>query len=427
MLMKASLGTRVLMLLENNSYPQDRRVGAEASALAEAGYHVTVIAPALPKQPWHEIVAGVTTYRYPAPPALSGVLGFVWEYGYSVVTSFVLSLVVFLRHGFDVVHAHNPPDLFVFVAAFYKLFGARFVFDHHDLSPEMYVARFGARSNRVIYHVLVWLEKLSCRLADHVIATNQSYLAVDAQRSRVPRERITIVRNGPDLNLRPVDPDPDLRRKGKTIIGYVGAMSVQDGADYLLRALRHLARDLRRTDFFCVLVGDGDAWPGLRVLATELGLESYVWFTGPLARPDWLPYLSAADICVEPAPSNPYNDRSTTLKITEYMALAKPIVAFDLPEHRITAREAAHYVQPNDELEFARALAQLMDDSKRRETMGAFGRQRMESALAWPHSVPCLLKAYRTLFPEPAAVHSTTPRDGCPVREERLRCRRVFR
>ena len=400
------------MLLENCSYPEDRRVMAEATALAQAGYRVTVIAPALQGQPSHEVIADVGVYRYPAPPALGGALGFVCEYGYSMAASFVLSLFVFVRHGFDVIHAHNPPDLFVLTAAFYKPFGVKFVFDHHDLSPEMYGVRFGAGRREAIYRVLVLLEKLSCRLADHVITTNESHVAVETQRDGVPRERITIVRNGPDLSLRPIDADPTLRRRGNTIIGFVGAMSAQDGVDYFLRALQHLVYDLRRTDLFCVLVGDGDARARSQVLATELGVSPYVWFTGPLARSAWMPLLSGADICVEPAPSNPYNDRSTTLKLGEYMALSKPIVAFDLPEHRVTAREAAHYVTPNDELEFALALEQLMDDPERRERMGVFGRQRLESALAWPHSVPSLLQAYRTLFADTTLLHASARARG---------------
>src|SRR5439155_7573290 len=193
--MKRSTAMRVLMLLENNPYWHDTRTKAEASTLTAAGYHVTVIAPAAPGRPWHEVLDGVATYSYPPPPAFDGVLGFIWEYGYSMVASFMLSLVVFIRHGFNVVHAHNPPDLFVFVAAFYKLVGVRFVFDHHDLSPEMYCARFGGRSRRLVYRVLVAVEKLSCRMADHIIATNESYRAVEMERGGVPRERISIVRN----------------------------------------------------------------------------------------------------------------------------------------------------------------------------------------------------------------------------------------
>jgi glycosyltransferase involved in cell wall biosynthesis len=208
------------------------------------------------------------------------------------------------------------------------------------------------------------------------------------------------VRNGPNLNrLRRVDPDPVLRQIAGTIIGYVGVMGFQDGIDYLLRALRHLIYDLRRTDFFCVLVGSGDAWPSLKALAVELELEQYVWFTGHLSSDEFLPFLCAADICVDPDPSNPYSDRCTMVKIAEYMALGKPIVAFDLPEHRFTAQQAALYVRPNDELEFARAIAELMDDPKRREAMASFGRQRVESTLTWSYSVPRLLDAYKAVLP----------------------------
>jgi glycosyltransferase involved in cell wall biosynthesis/peptidoglycan/xylan/chitin deacetylase (PgdA/CDA1 family) len=409
--MKRSTATRVLMLLENNPYCYDRRTRAEASALTEAGYHVTAIAPSAPGRRWHEVVDGVATYNYPAPPAFNSVIGFIWEYAYSMVASFMLSLVVFIRHGFDVLHAHNPPDLFVFIAAFYKLFGVRFVFDHHDLSPEMYCARFGARSNRLIYHVLVGLEKLSCRLADLVLATNQSYAAVEMDRGRVPPERIAIVRNGPDLNrTRSVEPDPGLRNQGKTVIGYVGEMGFQDGIDYLLRAVRHLAYDLQRTDFLCVLIGSGAAWDSLRALASELGIDEHVWFPGRVSESDLLRYLCAADICVDPDPSNPFTDRSSMIKMSEYMALAKPIVAFDLPEHRFTSQQAAIYARPNDEAAFARALVELMDDPGRRQAMGAFGRRRVESALAWPYSVPRLLNAYSTLSRDQAPAHSTVPR-----------------
>jgi glycosyltransferase involved in cell wall biosynthesis len=409
----SSRGKRVLMLLENSLYPHDSRVHAEATTLTEAGYHVTVITPAYPGQPFHEVLDGVRVYRFPFRTSGRGFLGYLWEYGYSMAATFVVSLVVFARHGFDVVHANNPPDLFVFIAAFYKLFGVRFVFDHHDLSPEMYEARFGRRAKRPIYQLLVFFEKLSCRLADHIIATNESYKAIEMQRDHVPEGRITIVRNGPDLDrVRPVDPDPDLHQRGRTIIAYMGAMAAQDGVDYLLRALWHLIHDLRRTDFFCVLIGPEDASVGLEALTIELGLEEYVWRTGYIFPADLPRYLSAADICVDSGPSNPYNDRSTMTKMMVYMALGKPIVAFDLPEHRFTAQEAAVYVKPNDELEFARALVELMDDAERRKAMGSFGRQRAESALTWSHSVPPLLEVYRkvTTHHPPVADETVTER-----------------
>lgn len=397
-----STGNRILMLLENNPYPQDVRVRKEAMSLVDAGYRVTVISPKKPDQSWFEVVNQVHAYRYPAPPDADSLLGYLWEYGYSLVATFLISLVVFFRQGFDVIHAHNPPDLFVIIAAFYKLFGKRFVFDHHDLSPELYFyGRFGNK-NPVVYNLLIMFEKLTCRLADMVIATNESYRAIEMERGKVPADRIVIVRNGPDLNkVRPVEPDHDLRQKAGTIIGYVGVLGFQDGLDYLLRALHHLAFDLKRRDFYCVIIGDGAALTSLKTLAAELNIEEYIWFTGLMPIDKVVKYLSSVDICVDPDPSSPYNDRCTMVKMTEYMALGKPIVAFDLPEHRFSAQDSALYVRPNQELEFAQAIAQLMDNPKRQQTMGAYGRKRVEAGLAWSHSEKQLLKAYQKLYPEP--------------------------
>jgi len=399
----APAGGRVLMLVENVSYPQDYRVRREARALADVGFQVTVISPARPGQPWRETIDGVRVYRYPAPPAARGFMGYLLEYGYSTVAMFILSLLVYFREGFDVIHAANPPDTLVFVAAGYKLLGKRFVYDHHDLVPELYCAMFDGSGNRLIHRVLLVLEKLSLRYADHVIATNQSYRAMEMERGGVPAERITIVRNGPELNGRQVaEPDPGLRQKGRTIIGYVGVMGFQDGVDYLLRALHHLVHDLGRTDVLCVLIGGlGSAQPSLKQLATQLGLDDHVWFTGFVSDADLLRYIASADICVDPDPSNPFNDRSTMIKMLEYMAQGKPIVAFDLPEHRFTAQAAAMYVRPNDELEFAHALAQLVDDPARRQAMGLLGRRRVETELAWHYSAQNLVEAYRRLFPGP--------------------------
>ena len=261
-------------------------------------------------------------------------------------------------------------------------------------------SRLAGRGNRLTHFGLLVLEKLSLRYADHVIATNESYRAMEMERGGVRPERITIVRNGPELNSRQgIEPDPGLRQKGKTIIGYVGVMGVQDGVDYLLRALHHLVYDMGRRDVFCVLIGGlGSAQPSLRRLATQLGLDDYVWFTGWVSDADLLRYIASADICVDPDPSNPFNDRSTMTKMLEYMAQGKPIVAFDLPEHRFTAQAAAMYGRPSDELEFARAVAQLMDDSARRQAMGVFARRRVETELAWHYSARNLVEVYRRLF-----------------------------
>ena len=391
---------RILMLLENLPFPQDLRVRREANALAAAGYRVTVICPAHKGQPFRETVNGVGVFRYPAPPPVNGFLGYLWEYGYSMLASFLLSLFVFFGEGFDVVHAHNPPDTFFFIAMLYKMFGKRFVYDHHDLSPEMYQARFPGGGNPLVYRVLVWLEKLSCRLADHVIVTNQSYKRIAMDRGGTPESRITIVRNGIELNRleETIEPDRGLREMGKTIIGYVGVMGYQDGVDYLLRALHHLVYGLGRPDFHCILIGGGDAWTSLKTQAHELNLDKYVQFMGFIFGEKLGHYLSAADICVDSSPSSPYSDNSTVFKIMEYMSLGKPIVAFDLPEHRFTAQHAAVYVPANDEPAFALTLAELMDDPQRGMALGLNGRRRIKTQLAWDYSVPNLLHAYRLVL-----------------------------
>ncbi len=395
--MKASAGNRILMLVENNSYPQDPRVRQEATALTAAGYQVTVICPQRRGQPWQAVHDGVSVYRFLAPLEANGFLGYIWEYGYSTLAMFLLSIFVFFRRGFDVIHTHNPPDTLVLIVACYKLLGKRFIYDHHDLAPEMYQALFDD-SNKVLHKLLIYFEKFSCQLADHIIATNESYKAVEMERGKVPAERITIVRNGPDLNrLKLEEPKAELRRPGKATLCYVGVMGFHDGVDYLLRALKHLLDDLGRDDFFCILVGGGNAWSTMKSLSKELDLTDYVFFTGPVGHSEVAHYLSSADICVAPEPSNTYNDRSTMIKITEYMALGKPIVAFDLPEHRFTAQGAAAYAQPNNELDFAKQISTLIDNPEQGQKLGKIGRKRIETELAWPYQVQRLLEAYGTL------------------------------
>jgi len=399
-------GRRVLMLLQNCSYPRDDRVRREARTLAVAGYRVSVIAPSSPGLARREVLDGVRVYRFRAPKPASGFLGYVWEYAYSLAAVFMTSLAIRLREDFDVVHAHQPPDAFVFIAAFYKLLGKRFIMDHHDLAPELYYARFRGHGNRGVHRALTWLERLSCRLADHVIATNGSYKRVEMERGGVPESRITIVRNGPDLEeLRPTEPDPALHGRASVIIGYVGVMGIQDGVEHLLGAIRHLAVDLKRTGFLCVLVGSGDALPALKSVARRIGIDAQVVFTGWVdSQGDVARWLSGMDICVAPEPPDPYNERSTAAKVMEYMALEKPVVAFDLPEHRFTAQDAAVFARPGDDLDLARQISALMDDPGRRREMGRRGRERIEKELGWQCQAKALLTVYETLF---------SPSGGC--------------
>ena len=241
---------RVLILVENNAYPQDTRVRQEANALVTAGYEVTVIAPRFMGQPFSEAVAGLHVLRYPAPRQGRGVLGYLFEYGYSLLVMFLLTIVVWWTRGFDVIHAGNPPDVLVSIGAFYRILGKRFVFDHHDLSPEMYRALFGERSKPGITRALVMCERWSCRVANHVISTNESYRRVAIERAGADPTHVTVVRNGPDGRwFRRTEPDAALRSRNQVILGYVGDMGDRDGIDHLLRALHHLTYERGRRDY----------------------------------------------------------------------------------------------------------------------------------------------------------------------------------
>jgi glycosyltransferase involved in cell wall biosynthesis len=403
------------MLVENH-FPADTRVRNEARTLTDHGYHVTVICLRAPGQAGREIVNGVTVYRLPRltlfkklPDAgasllrrlvnkLLVVVGYVSEYLYFTTACLLVSLYVAMREGFQVVHAHNPPDTLVIVTTSLKLLGKKSVFDHHDLSPELYMSRYKTGES-LITRALRVFEKLSVKFADVVIATNESYKAIEVERHGIDPSKIFIVRNGPDLKrVRQVAPDARLRGMNKVILGYVGAMNPQDGLDHLLRAVGHLVHDLGRTDFYCVIIGDGDSKPELEKLAVELGIAEHVWFTGFIPDEDMVRYLCSTDICLDPNPSSPLNDVSTWIKVMEYMALGKPIVSFDLKETRTSAAGAALYVTPNDELEFARAVARLMDDPALRQSMGEFGRSRVARDLNWDVTSRALVGAYDRLF-----------------------------
>jgi glycosyltransferase involved in cell wall biosynthesis len=388
---------KAMMLLQNNLYPFDTRVRQEAETLVAAGYRVTVISPKGRSQSRRETVNGVRVYRFPPPPPGAGFWGYLLEFAWSIPLIWLFSLLVLAREGADVVHLHNPPDFLVVIALLYKLLGKKFVYDHHDLSPELYLSKFGEHKG-LLYKLLLLMERLCCSLADRIIATNESYRQVEMTRHQVQPDKISIVRNGPrPERFHLVAPDPALRAKANTIIGYVGNMAAQDGVDYLLRALHQLVYDLGRQDLYCVIIGKSDRPDLLRQVADEAKVSDFVWFTGRIPDEDLLRYLSTADICVDPDPSNPLNDKSTMIKVLEYMALGKPVVAYALPETRFSAGEAALYAQPNDELDFARQIARLMDDEALRRKMGQHGRERIERELAWQHSAANLLRAYESL------------------------------
>lgn len=385
----------VLMLVENNAYPFDVRVRREALTLRDAGFRVFVISPRGKDQTWTENVDGVEVFRFPAPPGGDGLIGYVFEFGYATLAMFVLTCWVAVRHGFDVIHAANPPDTLFVIGLVFKLFRKRFVYDHHDLSPETYLSRFKQPTENAVSRVLRMLERGCYATANVVIGTNESYRELAIQRGRKRPEQVFVVRNGPPLSFQRVAPDPTLAGRARYLIGYVGTMGPQDGVDYWLRAIQKMVVVLGRRDFLAVIIGDGDAGPSLRALARELAIEPFVWFTGRISDRDLKTYLSTVHVCVHPDPLNPLNDRSTMNKMMEYMAFGKPTVAFDLREARYSAQDAALYAQPNDELDFARKVCELLDDEAARERMGKSGRERVAKQLAWEYSVPELLRSYQ--------------------------------
>jgi glycosyltransferase involved in cell wall biosynthesis len=412
--MKESAG-KILMLVENH-FPSDVRVRNECELLRENGYQITVICLRRNGEKSSELVRGVRVYRIPkaeffqkAPAGqqtpfqrqlikCKAFLGYLGEYAYFTLGCLVMSGYVAVRHGFDVIHAHNPPDTLFLVALPFKLMGKKFVFDHHDLAPELYQSRYGARDGLVLWG-LRWAEKFTFKLADVTIATNESYKEVHIRRGRMRSDKSFVVRNGPNLDrMTIVAPSQRLRQMGKSILCYIGCLNPQDGLDYLLRALSHLTRDLKRSDYYCVIMGQGDSLANLKQMTRELKLEDYVEFTGYIPDAELLANLSAADICADPDPSSPLNDVSTWIKIMEYMAYGKPIVSFDLKETRYSAQDAAIYVKPNDERAFALAIAKLMDDPELRSQMGAFGRARVERELQWHCVGRNLLSAYEAVL-----------------------------
>jgi glycosyltransferase involved in cell wall biosynthesis len=392
---------RVLMLVENCSYPRDVRVRREAESLAGAGCDVSVICPALKGQARREKVNGVRVYRYAAPPEARGQLGYVVEYGYSLLAAFVLALRIAVREGIDVIHAANPPDLFVLIAVLFKPFGVKFIYDQHDLAPDMYRARYSESHKTGVESALRLFERWSYKLADQVVVANESYRESAGKRGKIPAGQVAIVRNGPDAKqLERSSKGSEYRGEPKqVIIAYLGLMGVQDGVVHLIRAMDHLVHKLGATNCKCKLIGDGEERVRLEALVQTLKLEKFVSFVGYIPDPDYLEHLLSADICVDPDPYSEYNDRSTMIKVMDYMSCGKPIVAFDLKETRRSAGDAAFYVKPNDEFEFAKALAYLMDHPEERAAMGRRGRERVERELSWASSAENLLRAYALLLP----------------------------
>jgi glycosyltransferase involved in cell wall biosynthesis len=339
---------RVLILVENLPSPFDRRVWQEANALKDAGYTVSIICPTgRGYEKKHEVIDDIAIYRYNLPMEAEGAVGYALEYGVALFWSFVLSWRVLFTRGFDIIHACNPPDLFFLIGGFFKLFGKKFVFDHHDINPELYEAKFGRRD--AFWKLMVMLERWTFRCANVSIATNESYKRIAIERGGMEASKVYVVRSGPSLErMKILPPDPSLKQGRKHLVGYVGVMGRQEGIDLLLQAVRIIVRDMQRDDIHFGLVGGGTSLGELKTLCEELGIDDYVTFTGRVPDAQMLAMLNTADVCVNPDIANDMNDKSTMNKIMEYMALGKPIVQFDLTEGRFSAQEASLYARRND-------------------------------------------------------------------------------
>ncbi len=391
--------SRILVIVQNLPVPFDRRVWLECQALVSAGHGVAVVCPKGDGDPGYQVVDGVELFKYRPYAPGGSTLGFVTEYVYSFAATAWLTLRARRSGRFAAVQACNPPDIFWPIALLLTALDRTiFVFDHHDLCPELYESRFPG-GPRLPYRALRALERRTHRTARHVIATNDSYRDIAIQRSGKSPADVTVVRTGPDPDrLLRGAARPELRRGRRYLAAYIGVMGPQDGVDIVVRAARVVVHELRRDDIAFTLIGSGDCLDDLLALRDRLGLGGYVEFTG--RAPDWLvaQIMSTADVGLSPDPKNPLNDVSTMNKTMEYMAFQLPVVAFDLHETRISAAAAAVYVTPNDVGAYARAIVDLIDDEPRRAQLAKAGRVRVEQELAWSHQRQAYLDVYERLL-----------------------------
>ncbi|WP_236637949.1 glycosyltransferase family 4 protein [Mangrovicoccus ximenensis] len=387
-------GRKVLIIVENLPLPFDRRVWHESRTLTAAGAQVAVICPTGKgyEAPYEEI-DGVHIYRHKLPLDAKGASGYLLEYGAALWHETRLAWKILGKHGFDTIQGCNPPDLIFLIAWQFKLLGKRYIFDHHDINPELYEAKFNKRG--FFWKLMVLFERLNFWTADVVISTNQSYRQIAMERGKKKPEDIFVVRSGPDLNrLHIMPPNPEWKNGREAMVGYVGVMGDQEGIDLLLEAAREIVFD-RGRDVQFVLVGGGPALGDLKALTAKLGLEDHVTFTGRAPDAELFEVLSSADVCVNPDRVNPMNDKSTMNKILEYMAFSKPIVQFEVTEGRYSAEDASLYAAPNDTSDMAGKILALIDDPERAAEMGRTGRARVESELSWDYQVDSLISAYQ--------------------------------
>lgn len=390
---------KILIIVENLPVPFDTRVWQEATTLAREGYTVSVICPkgkGYNKE--YEHLDGVHIYRHDLPKEGNGPLGYAREYFSALWHEYRLARKVYKERGFHVIHGCNPPDNIYMVAARFKGKGVDYVFDHHDICPELYEAKFG-KTTGLLYKSQLWLERNTYRHCKFAFVTNESYKKIAIGRGGMEPERVHVLRSGPRLErLRILPPKPAIKRGRKHMVGYLGVIGQQEGIEYLLEAARIIKEEKGRDDIFWGIVGGGPHLDALRRQAADMGLGDIVEFTGRVSDEVMLDYLNTADVCVNPDEYNAMNDKSTMNKVLEYMALGKPIVQFDLTEGRYSAQEASLYANRNDARDLAEKILSLIDDPARRAEMSAIGRDRILNQLSWDHTSRALLKAYDDYF-----------------------------
>jgi glycosyltransferase involved in cell wall biosynthesis len=389
---------KVLIIVENLPVPFDSRVWKESLSLHKDGYEVTVLCPkGKGYSKGYELLEGIHIYRHPIPHEGNTAFGYLWEYGTALLWEWFYAWWIFLRRGFHVIQGCNPPDNIFLVALPFKLFGVKYIFDHHDANPELYLSKY--EKENFLYKAQVWLEKKTFRFADVAMSTNQSYKDLAVKRGGLSPDDVFVVRNGPDLEtFKPVPPKPELKYGKKYLVGYVGTMSIQEGLDLLLDVAQYI-KDQGRTDVHFTCVGGGPGLAGLRQMVKDKKLEDTVNFTGRVPDQQLLDILSTADVCVNPDKPCEMNDISTMIKIMEYMALSKPIVQFDLKEGRFSAGDASLYADNKNQIpDFAAKILWLLEYPEERQKMGAYGYSRVQTQLAWDYSVENLLAAYKRVF-----------------------------
>ena len=392
-------GKKVLMLVENNSVPFDKRVWREAKTLSENGIKVKVICPkGREHKKSKEIIDGIGIYRYNVKFSDGSAKGYIIEYIQSIIKMFLMSFkIFFFKGGFQIVHTANPPDILCIVPFFYKIFGVKYIFDEHDLTPESYLSRYGFNDKKksYMYKILLFFQKISYRLSDVIISTNESYRTIALERG-ASSEKIVIVRNGPDSRYFDyVNPNPSWRNGFKYLAAYIGVMGVQDGVDNILKSCRYLVYELNMKDIFFVLIGNGDEFENLRKMVKDFKIEKFVHFTDRIPDADVMEILSTADVCLAPDPESPLNNHSTMNKIMEYMIYKSPIVSFNLTETKFSAQDAAIYIQNNNVEEFAKGIVYLISNKNLSNKMANFGYNRIKNTLSWENQEVNLIKAYK--------------------------------